>query len=65
MPTTELAPAPSDVIRRCVRGGPRDGVAPPAELSGDDTKSTVFAWLISRALTLTSWCRSSRPSSAM
>jgi hypothetical protein len=54
MPTTELAPAPSDVDPSLrARRTARPWFALPPELSGDDTKSTVFAWLISRALTLT------------
>ena len=54
MPTTELAPAPSDAHPSLgARRTARRWFALPAELSGDDTRSTVFAWLISRALTLT------------
>ena len=54
MPTTELAPAPSDAHPSLgARRTARRWFALPAELSGDNTRSTVFAWLISRALTLT------------
>jgi Glycosyltransferase family 87 len=54
MPTTELAPTPSGTRpSRRVGGIATRRFALPVQLSGDDTRSTLFAWLVSRALTLT------------